>query len=62
LGYFDMKVFEVHDLVQAIGRDERCFPDFEFGARNQEILEAMDRSSRSGSWVSADQEGRGIGK
>src|SRR5258707_2113131 len=53
LGYFDMKVFEVHDLVQAIGRDEQCFPDFEFGARNQEILEAIDRSSRSGSWVSA---------
>jgi predicted dehydrogenase len=53
LGYFDMKVFEVHDLVQAIGRDEQCFPDFEFGARNQEILEAIDRSSQSGSWVSA---------
>jgi predicted dehydrogenase len=52
LGYFDMKVFEVHDLVQAIGRDERCFPDFEFGARNQEILEAIDRSSQSGDWVS----------
>ena len=52
LGYFDMKVFEVHDLVQAIGRDERCFPDFEFGARNQEILEAIDRSSQSGNWVS----------
>lgn len=53
LGYFDMKVFEVHDLVQAIGRDENCFPDFEFGARNQEILEAMDKSSSSGLWVAA---------
>jgi predicted dehydrogenase len=53
LGYFDMKVFEVHDLVQAIGRGERSFPDFEFGARNQEILEAMDQSSSSGTWVSA---------
>ena len=53
LGYFDMKVFEVHDLVQAIGLGEKCFPDFEFGARNQEILEAMDKSSSSGTWVSA---------
>jgi len=52
LGYFDIKVFEVHDLVQGIGRGERCYPDFEFGARNQEILEAIDRSSRSGVWVS----------
>jgi predicted dehydrogenase len=53
LGYFDMKVFEVHDLVQAIGRNEKCFPDFEFGARNQEILEAIDKSSSSGTWVPA---------
>src|ERR1700758_875493 len=53
LGYFDIKVFEVHDLVQGIGRNERCFPDFEFGARNQEILEAMDKSSSSATWVSA---------
>jgi predicted dehydrogenase len=53
LGYFDMKVFEVHDLVQAIGRDEKCFPDFEFGARNQEILEAIDKSSSFGTWVPA---------
>jgi predicted dehydrogenase len=52
LGYFDIKVFEVHDLVQAIGRGEKCFPDFEFGARNQEILEAIDKSSGSGTWVS----------
>jgi predicted dehydrogenase len=53
LGYFDMKVFEVHDLVQAIGRDKDCFPDFTFGARNQEILEAIDKSSSTGNWVSA---------
>src|SRR6516162_7181839 len=53
LGYFDMKVFEVHDLVQAIGRAEKSFPDFVFGARNQEILEAIDKSSTTGNWVSA---------
>jgi predicted dehydrogenase len=52
LGYFDMKVFEVHDLVQGIGGNAGCFPDFAFGARNQEILEAMDQSTRSGAWVS----------
>jgi hypothetical protein len=49
-----MKVFEVHDLVQAIGRDEKSFPDFEFGARNQKILEAIDKSSGSGIWLSTD--------
>jgi hypothetical protein len=55
LGYFDMKVFEVHDLVQGIGRGEGCFPDFAFGARNQEILEAIDQSSRTGSWLSTTE-------
>jgi len=54
-----MKVLEVHDLVQAIGRDEKCFPDFEFGARNQEILEAMDKSTKSGIWVAARELDRG---
>jgi hypothetical protein len=44
----------VHDLVQGIGRNERCFPDFAFGARNQEILEAVDQSVRSGAWVSTN--------
>ena len=52
LGYFDMKVLEVHDLVHGIGTNTGCFPDFSFGARNQEIIEAMDQSTRSGVWVS----------
>jgi predicted dehydrogenase len=52
LGYFDMKVFEVHDLVQGVGSNAGCFPDFSFGARNQEIIEAMDQSVRSGQWTS----------
>jgi predicted dehydrogenase len=51
LGYFDMKVFEVHDLVASIGRNEPCYPDFTFGATNQQILEAMDQSSRFENWV-----------
>ena len=52
LGYFDIKVIEIHDLVQGICRDEKCFPDFDFGTRNQEILEAVEKSSLGGVWVS----------
>ena len=52
LGYFDVRVIEVHDLIQGVGTAQGCFPDFSFGLRNQEILEAMDRSTRSGTWVS----------
>jgi len=53
LGYFDVRVIEVYELVNGIEGKSGCFPDFAFGARNQEILEAMDESTRSGSWVSA---------
>jgi hypothetical protein len=28
-----------------------CFPDFAFGAMNQEILEAIDESTRAGACV-----------
>jgi predicted dehydrogenase len=52
LGYFDMKVIEVHDLIQGIESADGCYPDFGFGARNQEILEAIDQSCQSGTWVS----------
>jgi hypothetical protein len=43
-----MKAFEVYDLILAIGRGEKRFPDFEFGARNQQILESIVKSSGSG--------------
>ena len=54
LGYFDVRVIEIYELIHGIEGNRGCFPDFAFGARNQEILEAMDestRSGRSGSWV-----------
>jgi predicted dehydrogenase len=55
LGYFDVRVLEIYELIHGIEGNRGCFPDFAFGARNQEILEAMDKSTRSGrssSWVS----------
>ena len=52
LGYFDVRVIEIYELVHGIEGNRGCFPDFAFGARNQEIIEAMDESTRSGSWVS----------
>jgi hypothetical protein len=50
--YFDVRVIEIYELVHGIEGNRGCFPDFAFGARNQEILEAMDESTRSDSWVS----------
>lgn len=44
LGYFDIKVIEVHDLIMGIAGQSGCFPDFQFGLENQQIIEAMLRS------------------
>lgn len=51
LGYFDVKVIEVHDLIQGIAGDRGCFPDFRFGLENQRIVEAMVRSAATGQRV-----------
>lgn len=56
LGYFDIKVIEVHDLVQGICSDHDCYPNFAFGLENQQILTAIEQSMVSRSWtpVAAD--------
>ncbi|MCQ0987128.1 Gfo/Idh/MocA family protein [Jiella marina] len=45
LGYFDVKVIEVHDLVHGIAGPDPCFPDFRFGADNERIIAAMAQSA-----------------
>jgi len=45
LGYFDVKVIEVHDLIQGIMGKNNCFPDFRFGYENQQIISAMEQSA-----------------
>lgn len=48
LGYFDVKVIEVHDLIQGLAGSDGCFPDFRFGYENQRIIAAMERSVGEG--------------
>lgn len=50
LGYFDVKVIEVHDLITGIAGTADCFPDFDFGVANQKIIAAMERSLETRSW------------
>lgn len=49
LGYFDVKVIEVRDLIDGIC-GQTCYPDFAFGLENQRIVDAMDRSLTSRKW------------
>ncbi|MBK5016758.1 Gfo/Idh/MocA family protein [Pantoea sp. S62] len=51
LGYFDVKVIEIYDLIKGLSGETGCFPDFRFGLENQEIIDAMVRSSSSGTRV-----------
>jgi predicted dehydrogenase len=51
LGYFDVKVIEVYDLMRGICGAEDCFPNFEFGLENERIIDAIERSARSGARV-----------
>ncbi|MFV0385789.1 Gfo/Idh/MocA family protein [Paracoccus sp. (in: a-proteobacteria)] len=50
LGYFDVKVIEVHDLISYICGAGPCDPDFAFGLRNMRIIDAMERSMLSRRW------------
>ncbi|WP_108259969.1 Gfo/Idh/MocA family protein [Mangrovicoccus ximenensis] len=49
LGYFDVKVIEVHDLIHGI-MGGGCFPDFAFGLENVRIIDAMERSLATRTW------------
>ena len=56
LGYFDAKVIEIHDLIQGIYSPQGCFPDFQFGAKVQAVLEALQHSAQeNGRWMKITQ-------
>jgi len=50
LGYFDVKVIEVRDLIAGILEADACDPDFDFGLHNMRIIDAMERSLKSNTW------------
>ncbi len=50
LGYFDVKVIEVRDLIEGIVNAPDCFPNFEFGLANERIIDAMERSLDTKNW------------
>jgi predicted dehydrogenase len=51
LGYYDVKVIEVLDLIRGICGSGNCFPDFAFGVENQRIISAIEKSVKVGTWV-----------
>lgn len=51
LGFNDLKVIEVAELIEAISGQVPCFPDFREALAVQETVEAMQTSARTGGWV-----------
>jgi predicted dehydrogenase len=51
LGFNDLKVIEVAQLIEAHAAGGTCFPDFREALAVQETIEAMQESARSGAWV-----------
>lgn len=51
LGYIDVKVCELHKLLQAIESGQPTHPNFEDGIKIERIMDAIDRSALSGQWL-----------
>lgn len=56
LGYFDIKVIEVYDLIQGIAGHAPCQPDFQFGYKNQRIITAMEQSASDDCRITLEEE------
>ena len=50
LGYMDVKICELHELLTAIESDGPVWPSFSDGLVIEQVMDAVDRSSLSGSW------------
>lgn len=50
LGFNDLKVIEVAELLEAYATGGRCFPDFREALAVQRTVEAIQTSARSGRW------------
>ena len=51
LGYMDVKICELHELLQAIETGEAAWPSFADGLVIEKVMDAVDKSSLSGQWV-----------
>ena len=53
IGYEHTFVHAVHDFLMALENDTLPSPNFTDGVKNQAVLEAVERSAKSGKWEKA---------
>lgn len=51
LGYNDLKIIEVRNVIRAIAEDEPAWPDFREGYRVQRVMEAIEASHATRAWT-----------
>ena len=51
LGYMDVKICELHELLGAIEGGTAVWPNFTDGLVIEKVMDAVDRSAQSGSWA-----------
>lgn len=51
LGYNDYKAMEVREMIEAVANHRPAYPDFRFGQRTQEVVDACQRSHAQRAWV-----------
>ena len=54
LGYDDYKAIEAREMIAAVGEGRKAYPDFRFGYRTQQFVEACQRSHEERAWVKLD--------
>jgi predicted dehydrogenase len=59
LGFNDMKVIEVRDLLLAVAGKGKAWPDFREAWEVQRVIEAVTRSNARGRWVKVEEVDRG---
>ena len=50
LGYMDVKICELHELLSSIQKNGVVWPDFSAGLKIEKVMDAVDRSTKTGNW------------
>ena len=55
LGYSDLKVIEVRELIEAVAEGRPGAPDFRFGWQVSRVIDAVLRSAAERRWVATEE-------
>ena len=50
LGYMDVKICELHEILLSIETGVDVWPDFNAGLKIEKVMDAVDRSTQTGNW------------